>query len=189
MVVTEPDGTEDILFNPGMGFAFCQFAAPREWLEGESYWASAISDHVYIRVAWKDLNPARGVYTIDESKLGRWVKALKTAGRRFSLRIMPSVPGWNTEDGAPPWIYETGVKCVVLEPSGSRGRLTLAVGLVTRQGRPLDLALKERRPDHLCPWRPSTAQRNDASIPLRGMARSSYPFRLSTAIEPHGTLL
>ncbi len=115
MVTVVPEGTDEVIFNPGMGLAFCSWAAPPQWLQGETTWVDEVSDHVYIRVMWKDLNPAPGVYTIEESEIGRWARALKEAGRRFSLRIMPNCLTANApEDVAPAWIYETGVEYVMI---------------------------------------------------------------------------
>lgn len=115
MVTVVPEGTDEVIFNPGMGLAFCHWAAPPQWLEGQTCWVDEISDHVYIRVMWKDLSPAPGVYTIQKSELGWRAKALKEAGKRFSLRIMPSCLTRNApEDVAPAWIYDTGAEYVMM---------------------------------------------------------------------------
>ncbi|MCK4375258.1 MAG: hypothetical protein KAX19_08015 [Candidatus Brocadiae bacterium] len=90
MTTSRPEGTDEVVFNPGMGLAFCHWSAPPQWMRGETCWVDEVSDHVYIRVMWKEVNPERGVFTIDESLLGSHIAAAREHGRRYSLRIMPN---------------------------------------------------------------------------------------------------
>jgi len=117
-VRSRPEGTDEVIFNPGMGLAFCHWSAPPQWMTGETCWVDEVSDHVYIRVMWKEVNPERGVFTIDESLLGRHIAAAREYGRRYSLRIMPNcLSGPDVEDVAPTWIYDTGVDYVMVDTS------------------------------------------------------------------------
>jgi hypothetical protein len=119
MVTTVPKGTDDVLFNPGMGLAFCTWAAPPQWLEGKTCWADAISNMVYIRPMWCEVNPEPGIYTFENSDLGRWVPALEKAGRRFAFRIMPTCPmGSAPEDVTPKWVFDRGVPYVPYQGGG-----------------------------------------------------------------------
>ncbi len=117
-VRSRPEGTDEVIFNPGMGLAFCHWSAPAQWMRGETCWVDEVSDHVYIRVMWKEVNPEPGVFTIEESLLGRHIAAAREHGRRYSLRIMPNcLSGPDVEDVAPTWIYDTGVDYVMVDTS------------------------------------------------------------------------
>jgi hypothetical protein len=118
MITSRPEGTDEVVFNPGMGLAFCSWSAPPQWMRGETCWVDEVSNHVYIRVMWKDVNPEPGVFTIEESELGRWIAAIREHGGRYSLRIMPNcLSSPEVEDVAPTWIYDTGVRYVMVDTS------------------------------------------------------------------------
>jgi hypothetical protein len=122
-ITSRPEGTDEVIFNPGMGLAFCSWSAPPQWMRGETCWVDEISNHVYIRLMWKQVNPEPGVYTIEESELGQTIAALRRYGRRYSLRIMPNcLSGPDIEDVAPPWIYDTGVQYVMVQTSTGGGQ-------------------------------------------------------------------
>lgn len=108
LVVFEPQPTDAVLFNPGMGL-YLQHpptdAKPKEWF-------LQIADIAYYRFDWSEVNPAPSKYRFEEV-FGRlfdfWVRA---RGKRVAFRVMSENPNSKSRYVTPAWVFERGVRSV-----------------------------------------------------------------------------
>jgi Domain of unknown function (DUF4832) len=101
-VTIHPQEIDEILYNPGMGFAdfhFGQFGRP---MSREEYPRSTVA---YFRWSWADLETAEAVYNFD--LVDRVLEQAKAKGETLAFRIMSEY-----ERGSPQWLLDKGVAFV-----------------------------------------------------------------------------
>ncbi len=94
-VTVRPTEIDDILYNPGMGFADFHFEIGVP-LSSSQHPRSTIA---YIRWSWADLEPAEGQY--DFGRVDSVVEQAKAIGETLAFRIMtgPKMPQWLLDKG------------------------------------------------------------------------------------------
>ena len=101
-VTVHPQEIDEILLNPGMGFAdfhFGQFGHP---MTREEYPRSTVA---YFRWSWAELEPVEGEYNF--SLADRVIEQAKAKGESLAFRIMVEY-----EAGSPQWLLDKGVASV-----------------------------------------------------------------------------
>lgn len=102
-ITVHPTEIDDVLTNPGMGFADFEFAWGSEPPLTE-YPASSVA---YFRWTWTDLEPTEGAYNfavVDDT-----VAKAKAKNETLAFRIMPSY-----DTSTPKWLLDKGVAAVTL---------------------------------------------------------------------------
>ena len=108
--VVEPQNTDEILVNPGMGIVHF-YSSSRIWAYGAQQepgdtldWMPGTSV-IYMRLPWSYLEPEEGVFRWDivESKARPWIKAGKQVAFRISCMDATMV-------STPKWVLDKGVK-------------------------------------------------------------------------------
>lgn len=88
--------SEEVFGNPLMGFAPCA------WYEEPSEDVSLL----YVDVTWRELEPEKGEYNWEaieeENQFARW----KKEGKHLILRFVCDIPGDETHQDIPDWLYE-----------------------------------------------------------------------------------
>jgi hypothetical protein len=97
-VTVHPTEINDILYNPGMGFADFHFGFERK-LRAEEYPRATVA---YFRWPWADLEPEEGHYNFE--LIDRTIQQAKAKGERLAFRIM-----CDYRRGTPKWLLEKGV--------------------------------------------------------------------------------
>ena len=94
-VTVRPTEIEDILYNPGMGFADFHFGIGSP-LPSSQYPRSTVA---YVRWYWADLEPAEGQY--DFGRVDNVIEQARAIGETLAFRIMtvPKTPQWLLEKG------------------------------------------------------------------------------------------
>lgn len=98
-----PAAHDEVLNNPGMGFADFHFGA--ESLPPEAYPPQSVA---YLRWTWADLEPSAGEY--DFARVDRAVALAREEGKSLAFRIMPV---W--QNSTPRWLLDLGVDSVAVE--------------------------------------------------------------------------
>ena len=104
-VTVRPTEIDDILYNPGMGFADFHFGIGPP-LPPSRHPRSTIA---YVRWYWADLEPAEGQY--DFGRVDRVIEQARGMGETLAFRIM-------TVPKTPRWLLEKGVANVALGDGG-----------------------------------------------------------------------
>jgi hypothetical protein len=96
MVTARPAQIDDVLFNPGMGFADSHYGIgdplPRD--------QQPRSTVAYVRWSWADLEPAEGQY--DFGRVDRVIEQARAVGETLAFRIF-------TVGGTPAWLLAKGM--------------------------------------------------------------------------------
>jgi hypothetical protein len=100
-VTVRPAEIDDILYNPGMGFADSHFGIGSP-LPSSQHPRSTVA---YVRWYWADLEPAEGHY--DFSRIDSVIQQARTMGETLAFRIM-------TVPRPPRWLLDKGVASVKL---------------------------------------------------------------------------
>ena len=101
--VIEPEPTDDILINPGMGFeTFHCFNGDERDRRAENYPESSIA---YFRFYWDKLEPQEGKYDFD--LIDSLLEKAQESGQDLALRFMPTSPA-DLDKGTPKWYMEKG---------------------------------------------------------------------------------
>ncbi|NOZ20700.1 MAG: DUF4832 domain-containing protein [Planctomycetes bacterium] len=109
-VTHQPEITDEILHNPGMGLFFM----PGVSTHYEVDWFVSLVDIAYQRVGWYQLEPEEGVYKFDEvldPVFDYWLKR----GKRVALRVMSSSMHSREMYVTPKWVFDAGVPGVKLK--------------------------------------------------------------------------
>lgn len=101
MITVHPNEIDDILDNPGMGFADFHFGFGHP----PSYDQYPRSTVAYFRWSWADLEPAEGRYNF--AFVDRVIEQAKSKGESLAFRIMTEY-----ESGSPRWLLDKGVASV-----------------------------------------------------------------------------
>jgi len=104
-VTVHPAEIDDILYNPGMGFADSHFGIGSP-LPASEHPRSTVA---YVRWYWTDLEPAEGRY--DFSRVDRVIRDARAMGETLAFRIM-------TVPRTPRWLLDKGVASVKLGGDG-----------------------------------------------------------------------
>ncbi|MEW6357075.1 MAG: DUF4832 domain-containing protein [Planctomycetota bacterium] len=109
-VTHQPEITDEILHNPGMGLFFM----PGLSTNYEVDWFVPLVDVAYQRVGWNTLEPEEGAYKFDEvlgPVFDYWLKR----GKRVALRVMSSSMHSREMYVTPKWVFDAGVPGVELK--------------------------------------------------------------------------
>jgi hypothetical protein len=98
-VTVRPTEIDEILYNPGMGFADFHFGIGSP-LPFSQHPRSTVA---YVRWSWADLEPAEGQY--DFGRIDSVIEQAKAMGETLAFRIM-------TQTGMPQWLLDKGVPSV-----------------------------------------------------------------------------
>ncbi|MEX5281372.1 DUF4832 domain-containing protein [Nitrospira tepida] len=101
MVTVTPVEIDEVLYNPGMGFADFHFGFGHP-PPADRYPRSTVA---YFRWSWADLEPAEGHYAFDF--VDRIIEQAKAKGERLAFRIVAEY-----EQGSPRWLLEKGVASI-----------------------------------------------------------------------------
>ncbi|MDF0642734.1 MAG: DUF4832 domain-containing protein [Nitrospira sp.] len=101
LVTVHPTEIDDILYNPGMGFADFHFGFDHPPSLSQ-YPRSTVA---YFRWSWADLEPAEGVYNFEF--VDQVIEQAKAKGETLAFRIMTEF-----ERGSPQWLLDKGVESV-----------------------------------------------------------------------------
>src|SRR5262249_42218885 len=99
VVTVRPTEIDDILYNPGMGFADFHFGIGSP-LPPSQHPRSTVA---YVRWYWTDLEPVEGQY--DFGRVDSMIQQARAIGETLAFRIM-------TAPKIPPWLLEKGVASV-----------------------------------------------------------------------------
>ncbi len=100
-VSVSPKQIDDVLYNPGMGFADFHFGFGKP-PSPEQYPRQTVA---YFRWSWADLEPEEGVYNF--AFVDGVIRDAKAKGETLAFRIMTDY-----ERASPPWLLEKGVASV-----------------------------------------------------------------------------
>lgn len=103
-ITAHPKEIEDILYNPGMGFADFHFGFDHPPTVPEQYPRSTVA---YFRWPWAELEPEEGLYAFD--LVDRVIAEAKKRGETLAFRI-----DTHYQAGTPKWLYAKGVDGVDL---------------------------------------------------------------------------
>jgi len=96
-----PREIEDVLYNPGMGFADFHFGFGHA-ITPEAYPKSTVA---YFRWPWADLEPVEGEYNFD--LVDHAIEQAKAKGETLAFRIMSEY-----KSGSPQWLLDKGVASI-----------------------------------------------------------------------------
>lgn len=103
MVKVQPQESDELLANPGMGWqTFHHFA------DDDKNLAGLPSGAAYFRFYWRDLEPVEG--QVDFAKLDGLLAHAHRAGQKLGFRVMIAATGERARSGAPDWLREKGCK-------------------------------------------------------------------------------
>ena len=105
-ITVHPHESDEVLVNPGMGFADFHFGFGRS-MTREEYPPSSVA---YFRWSWADLEPSEGEYNFD--LVDQVIEQAKGKNETLAFRIMS-----HYRNGPPQWLLEKGV-AFVEEASG-----------------------------------------------------------------------
>ena len=100
-LVENPEVTEDILLNPGMGLFFM----PGLKGDYDKHWYMPIVSVAYFRVDWSSLEPEEGRFKFEEV-FGPAFDYWLSRGCRVALRVMSSSMHSNKEYVTPKWVFD-----------------------------------------------------------------------------------
>ncbi|MGE3151113.1 MAG: DUF4832 domain-containing protein [Nitrospiraceae bacterium] len=100
-VAVRPVEIDEVLYNPGMGFADFHFGFGHPPTT-DQYPRSTVA---YFRWSWADLEPAEGQYAFEF--VDRIIEQAKAKGERLAFRIVAEY-----EQGSPRWLLEKGVASI-----------------------------------------------------------------------------
>jgi Domain of unknown function (DUF4832)/Beta-galactosidase len=99
--VVEPEPTDEVLVNPGMGFeTFNSFNGDERNRRAENYPQCSIA---YFRLYWSRIEPREGQY--DFALLDSLLQTAQERGQDLALRFMPTSPA-DLDHGTPKWYME-----------------------------------------------------------------------------------
>ncbi|HJT21531.1 MAG TPA: DUF4832 domain-containing protein [Nitrospira sp.] len=104
LLTVTPVEIDDLLNNPGMGFADFHFGFDDPPSPGE-YPSSTVA---YFRWSWADLEPAEGAYNFDV--VDRVIEEARAKGETLAFRIMTEY-----RKGSPQWLLDKGVDSVPVQ--------------------------------------------------------------------------
>jgi hypothetical protein len=99
-----PAEIDDVLTNPGMGFADFHFGFDHP-PSADDYPSSTVA---YFRWSWADLEPAEGAYNFD--LVDRVIEKARAKGETLAFRIMTEY-----RKGSPQWLLDKGVHSVPVQ--------------------------------------------------------------------------
>jgi hypothetical protein len=100
-VTVRPVEIDEILYNPGMGFADFHFGFGHP-PPADHYPRSTVA---YFRWSWADLEPAEGQYAFEF--VDRIIEQAKAKGERLAFRIVAEY-----EQGSPRWLLDKGIASI-----------------------------------------------------------------------------
>jgi hypothetical protein len=99
--IIEPEGTDEVLVNPGMGFeTFHSFNGDQRNISAENYPECSIA---YFRFYWDRLEPREGSYNFD--LIDSLLEKAQENGQDLALRFMPTSSA-DLTTGTPQWYME-----------------------------------------------------------------------------------
>jgi hypothetical protein len=102
VISVHPVEIDDVLYNPGMGFADFHFGAFSKPAVPEQYPRSTVA---YFRWSWADLEPLEGQYNFD--LVDQTIAQAKSRGETLAFRILSDY-----QAGPPRWLLAKGVASV-----------------------------------------------------------------------------
>jgi hypothetical protein len=99
LVTAHPKELDEILYNPGMGFADFHFGFDHPPAVPEQYPRSTVA---YFRWSWAELEPEEGHYAFEF--VDRVIEQAKAKGETLAFRIVTEF-----ENGSPLWLLDKGV--------------------------------------------------------------------------------